>query len=116
MAGRFMPLIFLHIPKAGGNSFLDFLLPNFEFNRRFDVNQGLSYADRLRELEELEEIAKKSIELVYGHLPFGVHESFSTPSRYITVLRHPIDRIASHYYFVKEHLKVPLQNLNFNRF
>lgn len=103
-----MTLIFLHVPKAGGNSFLDFLLPNFPVEQRFDVNKGLNYPKRLAELEHLDEDQKRSIELVYGHLPFGVHRWLPQPCRYITVLRDPIDRVVSHYYFVKEQPAHPL--------
>lgn len=103
-------LVFLHIPKAGGNSLNAFLLPNFSVEEIFDVNEGLDYANRLAALSHLPEDRRRSLRLVYGHLPFGVHQDLPNRCRYFTVLRHPVDRITSHYYFVKEQRKHPLHD------
>ena len=103
-----MTLVFLHVPKAGGNSMLDFLLPNFSEEVRFDVNQGLNYVERLKELSNLDDSTKRSLELVYGHLPYGVHQWLPQECQYFTVLRDPVDRVASHYYYVKEQPTHPL--------
>ncbi len=101
-------LIFLHVPKAGGNSLIEYLLPNFPEHERFDINEGLDYAARLNELAGLPIEQKASLRLVYGHLPFGVHGNLPNQCRYFTVLRHPIDRVASHYFFVREQPNHPL--------
>ncbi|MEO1615693.1 MAG: sulfotransferase family 2 domain-containing protein [Planctomycetota bacterium] len=108
MADDHETLIFLHVPKAGGNSFLDFLVPNFQDESRFDVSAGLRYVERLEELAALPKEELRKLGFIYGHLPFGVHESLPQMFHYITVLRDPIDRILSHYYFVKEQRKHPL--------
>jgi len=34
---------------------------------------------------------------VYGHLYFGVHEALGISARYVTVIRHPVDRVVSFY-------------------
>jgi len=101
-------LIFLHIPKCGGNSFLDFLKFNLPAGAAFDVNLGLQYARRLRELEGLDEAERLQLQFVSGHLPWGVHEWLPQGGEYVTLLRHPVDRIVSHYCFVKENPKHPL--------
>ncbi len=98
-------LVFLHIPKAAGNSLLDFMLPNYVESERFDVNQGLNYPKRLEELRILPSEIKSSLRLVYGHLPFGVDCWLPGEWDYLTVFRHPVDRIASHFYFVREQPK-----------
>lgn len=105
-----MTLVFLHIPKAGGNTFLQYMLPNFDEDRRFDVNLGLDYPKRLHELETLPETTKTKLDLIYGHLPFGVHQWIPQSCRYITFLRDPVDRVASHYFFVREQTRHPLHD------
>jgi hypothetical protein len=37
-----------------------------------------------------------------GHVPFGLHRLIPNPCAYITILRNPLDRVISHYYYVKE--------------
>ncbi|MEM6468931.1 MAG: sulfotransferase family 2 domain-containing protein [Planctomycetota bacterium] len=108
MADAFKTLIFLHIPKAGGNSFLSFLTPNYPEANRFDVSDGLRYVDRLNELESLPDDRKGTLRLIYGHLPFGVHEWIPQTCQYITVLRDPVDRVLSQYYFIRERKPHPL--------
>lgn len=107
-AGRRPALIFLHIPKCGGNSFLDFLKFNLPVEGAFDVNFGLQYARRLRELEQLDEAERLQLQFISGHLPWGIHEWLPQGGEYVTLLRHPVDRIVSHYCFVKENPKHPL--------
>ncbi|MEM0925925.1 MAG: sulfotransferase domain-containing protein [Planctomycetota bacterium] len=115
MVDAFETLIFLHIPKAGGNSFLDFLTPHFRKEDRFDVSEGLRYTERLSELETLPTKAKGQLRFVFGHLPFGIHEWLPQQCRYITVLRDPVDRILSHYYFVREQRKHPMHETVMSR-
>jgi len=71
--------------------------------------------DKIKQLD----LAKKSkIKLIRGHLSFGLHEFFPNTCTYITILRDPIDRIISHYYFVLNnplhylHKKVKKHNMN----
>ncbi len=40
------------------------------------------------------------LQLIEGHLPYGIHEYLSQPCEYITILRDPVERMISHYYYV----------------
>lgn len=95
-------VIFLHIPKCAGTSFLDFLRESIPSGAVFDVNMGLDYPRRLLELESLRAEDRAELRLVCGHLPWGVHRLLPQASIYVTLLRHPVDRLVSHYSFVKE--------------
>lgn len=110
MADELNTTIFLHIPKAGGNSLLDFLKPNYAAESHFDVSQGLRYVERIDELQRMPPDQQKQVRFISGHLPYGIHRFLPQTSRYITVLRDPIDRVVSHYYFVRQNRKHPLHD------
>src|SRR2546429_597861 len=92
-------LIFLHIPKAAGQTLLRVI------RRQYDL--GVTYATTgpgprvMRELEELPGPTRASIRFCYGHMPFGDHRFLSSPARYLACLRDPVDRAVSHYHYVR---------------
>jgi hypothetical protein len=114
-------LIFLHIPKTAGTT----------FNRIIDREYGTSsvfslYEPRAREamaeLLEMSEAQRSSIRVLRGHEFFGMHEFFRPPAIYFTMLREPVDRIVSHYYYVRRaskhrfHRTVTSQNMSLEEY
>jgi hypothetical protein len=93
-----MPLIFLHIPKTAGLSLRDILLKHIP-GPSFRIIHPIDDTARLAALPEPERAA---LELVEGHLYYGVHELLPSPSRYLTMLRDPVERVLSYYSFVRE--------------
>lgn len=103
-----MSLIFLHVPKAAGTTFQAIL------NRRYSPDQifsiySLHGKGSMEGLSKLPESERERILLLKGHFPFGIHKYLPNPSRYIAILREPVDRVVSHYYFV---LKTPGHHLH----
>lgn len=49
-----------------------------------------------------------SVKWIQGHFQFGLHEALSQPVQYLTMLRHPVDRVISFYYFLRESPRHPL--------
>ncbi|BDI30397.1 hypothetical protein CCAX7_24480 [Capsulimonas corticalis] len=43
---------------------------------------------------------KRKISALVGHFDYGVHRLLPKPAHYVTFVRHPVDRILSHYYYV----------------
>jgi len=93
-------VLFMHIPKTGGSTIEAIMKrKSFPGNAFFlDSSNPLANLDRLYSLgeEELENIS-----LLYGHFDYGIHGIFSTPSTYVTMLRNPMDRVISHFFYVK---------------
>ncbi len=92
-------IIFLHIPKTGGTTL------NSIFTRQYTVKEFHNhdlFDRKVIPLSELNEEHKIRINAVSGHHFYGVHEFFNKPYRYFTMLRHPVDRVLSLYYYLKE--------------
>lgn len=90
-------LIFLHIPKAAGST----LHPVLERHYNKRTYQTISLPEQLEAFKHLPETERHRICLLKGHMPFGMHSYLAGHSRYITLLRHPVERIVSHYYYDK---------------
>lgn len=83
-------LIFMHIPKTGGTT-LSSIIQN-----QYDNNIVLTEHTDMN-VEEIE----KSNSLM-GHFYFGIHDNFSKPCTYITMMRDPVELITSLYFYIKE--------------
>ncbi|MEX2400241.1 MAG: sulfotransferase family 2 domain-containing protein [Rhodothermales bacterium] len=94
-----MTLIFQHIPKAAGSTLLSILRRHFSPSETcFLTGPG---GIREAEFERLPLKEREGFRLVMGHMYFGIHRHLPGPSTYITMLRHPVDRVISHYHYVK---------------
>lgn len=90
-------LIFLHIPKAAGST----LHPVLERHYSRRTRQSVSEPEQVEAFKRRPEEERRRIRLLKGHMPFGMHRYLEGRSRYITLLRHPVERVISHYYYVK---------------
>ncbi|MGE3804343.1 MAG: sulfotransferase family 2 domain-containing protein [Gemmataceae bacterium] len=93
-------LIFLHVPKTAGTSTAALLKRSFHAEEVARLENGISPFDFICWLRALPLDRKRRLRLVLGHMGFGVHAFLPEESTYITVLRHPVDRIISLYYFI----------------
>jgi hypothetical protein len=88
-------LIFVHIPKSGGMTLAAILQRHFEP----PAIHGHPWSDH-REIDLGDRDASR-IRLLHGHVPYGSHELLSVPGDYITMLRDPVDRFVSLFYFIR---------------
>ena len=93
-------LLFLHIPKAGGTTLHSVIERQFAPHVTFTIS-GMTPSKSIREFIELPPERRSKIRLLKGHMPYGLHKYLSVPATYITMLRDPVDRVVSHYYFVR---------------
>jgi Sulfotransferase family len=99
LPARDQALLFLHIPKAAGSTLRTVIERQFPPEVTFNVI-GPDSRKTVKEFIELPEAQREKIRLVKGHMPYGLHKYLSVPATYITMLRDPVDRIISYYYFV----------------
>ncbi len=97
-----MTLIFLHIPKTGGTTLNSILSKKYPRDRIYSTG-SVWRGDPLKEVRAISSTKLRNISLFRGHMPFGIHEFLPKPSTYITMLRDPVERVISHYYFVLAH-------------
>jgi len=56
----------------------------------------------LAQLRALSQDQRDRLRLIYGHMQYGIHDAFSHSVGYLTLLRDPVARSISDYYFVKK--------------
>ena len=90
--------IFLHIPKTAGTSFNSALSLQYAGKPSLHVNVGDRHCSELGSLPNAE---RSRIKLLRGHIYFGAHRLLTQPSKYITILRNPAERVLSYWRYAK---------------
>jgi len=84
-------IVFMHIPKTAGTTL------------RLLIEQNYKVWEIYRENKEAPEKIKilPYIKCIQGHQPFAYHDINDRPHTYITMLRDPVQRVISEYYYIK---------------
>lgn len=94
LGGR--PLWFLHIPKTAGTSLRDMLCQRFAP----EEVMGLPLEDAGRLKQKI--ATAHGYRFVHGHVPYAAVDYFQKCPFIFTVLRDPVDRAVSSFYFLQE--------------
>jgi len=84
-------MIFVHIPKTAGSSFRELLQEIYPRKRCV-----LIYSHEPDHLDALRKEVERA-DAICGHVSFGIHEFYGIEARYVTFVRHPVDRVISLY-------------------
>jgi hypothetical protein len=92
-------VIFLHIPKTAGST----LLRIIEKQYHPDEICSLYLRRDFRAFDRLTEARKAQIRIYRGHIIFGWAQRLPQPATRFTILRNPVERAISNYYFTREY-------------
>lgn len=127
-----MKTVFLnHVPKTAGTTVHTFLrkimgIEKFAFfkdddSMTFTGNfpeaigiHGVKCVDKLCKRVPKEALLFEATRLVSGHFAFGLHEIFPNEAILYTILRDPVERVLSKYYYMKQTVDSP-QHQNFHK-
>ena len=100
-------VIFLHVPKTAGttlNRLIEWEYPLFEM---YSIDP-VFFRWSASHLWQLPARRLRRTRMFKGHMLFGLHEILPQSATYITVLRDPIDRVISAFYFMRSYVLHPL--------
>lgn len=108
-------ILFDHLPKCGGRSFKAFLLSNYLWRETFAI-QGAAPRRYVETFKNMSLSRRSRYRLIQGHLANELIPFVDSRFVKITILRDPVDRIVSQYYFARglptHYLHDKIQRLN----
>jgi len=99
-------VIFLHVPKTAGttlNRLIEWEYPLFEM---YSVDP-VFFTWSASHLRRLSPRRLTKTRMFKGHMVFGLHEILLQPATYIAVLRDPIERVMSAFYYMSSYVLHP---------
>lgn len=113
-------VLFLHIPKAGGQTLGEYVFNQCRAEDSHEdglLKAGVAYLDYgfIKEPEPAVPehvkslLGRRDLRAVIGHFWFGLHEHVARSYRYVTLLRDPLERVVSLYYYAKLHETMSLE-------
>ncbi len=93
-------ILFDHLPKCGGSTLKTFLIKHYPKKKSFLTN-GWDPGDSVRKFKQMPLSSRHKYCLIQGHLANQLMDDADPACLKVTLLRDPVERIISHYFFVK---------------
>ncbi|MBA3832254.1 MAG: sulfotransferase family 2 domain-containing protein [Chthoniobacterales bacterium] len=100
-------VIFLHLPKTAGTTLNRLIEWEYPLLQMYSIDPVL-FEWSSAHLRKLSPRRLQRTRMFKGHMLFGLHEVLPQPATYITVLREPVDRVISAFYFMRSYKLHPL--------
>jgi hypothetical protein len=102
------PLVFVHIPKTGGMTFYSMIREIYKPSELHKINPA---QESIEKYKSLPQARKDRLKAIYGHMDYGLRDLLPPDSSFITLMRHPVERVISHYHYVRRTENDPLREL-----
>jgi hypothetical protein len=99
-------VVFVHIPKTAGSTLNAVIDANYETDQIVQVETPVR--ENVERLCALSPQKQTRIRVVRGHGTMGMHRAWANPCLYVTLLRDPVDRVVSQFYFLRASKTHPL--------
>ncbi len=94
-------LFFLHIPKCAGTTFTEEIIKRRYSPDELIIFYGHGTQELIKLLQNMSLEEQERIKCIAGHYAYGIHKYYSARSAtYITLLRNPVERVISHWFYV----------------
>lgn len=94
-------IIFTHIPKTAGSTLVSLLEKEYRADELVKINRHMDLPALMAKLPP-------ETKVIRGHYPYGLHRHTPRTCRYFTILRDPVDRVISLYYFFSRQSGLPV--------
>jgi hypothetical protein len=98
-------IAFIHIRKTAGSTLFDAISRNYSADQQLLIDGRPHNRDEVT--RSLADLGRKPVRLIYGHVGFGVAKYLPSDFSMITILRDPMERVLSQYYFLRGRKKSP---------
>ncbi len=95
-------IIFLHLPKTAGTTLNRLIEWEYPLREMYSIDPVL-FEWSAGHLRKLSKRRLGRMRMFKGHMLFGLHQVLPQPSTYITVLRNPVDRVLSAFYYMRNY-------------
>lgn len=92
-------VIFVHIQKTAGQTFRTILNQKFGSDRCLEIGKSAHHVS-IQCLGKMPKEKRDEFHCVMAHLPYGLHTYFDKPCYYITLLRDPVERAVSQFFYI----------------
>ncbi len=92
-------IVFDHIPKCAGTTVFSYLKKYYPYRLTYETLASHDFVNKFKQYS----IKKRNqYKFITGHLAFLLADYASPDTLLVTIIREPIDRIISHYFYVKD--------------
>lgn len=92
-------LIFVHIQKTAGQTFRAILNEKYGTEKCLEIGKSAHHTS-IECLAAMSENERSQFQCVMAHLPYGLHLYFNKSYSYFTLLRDPLERAASQFFYI----------------
>lgn len=100
--------VFVHIPKTAGTTLNLIMERQYSSGKITSIHTPIENAAQISRIQKLSPNQKQKIQLIKGHTFLGWHKFLPQKCNYFTILRNPVERFISNYFFLLKKKGHPL--------